>query len=221
MLRNALVECGNVVLRVEVIVRLEVGSHWTTTSWSYKVLCSAQGSVELRTVTASNDFRKVTRRHHLMGQKLEYLLCTSRHFAISKKSKRERAELLRGAISGNDLSTSDYRCLRSIQVRIHVAAADPKKRCAIAHRQQPFSEPPLQIYHTSDSRKTSEGHQSTACAASGLSNALIVDQADPLRQHGVEQRHVVRLGFDGVGEKSVGALGQQISNRHLFHSHYE
>mmetsp|Transcript_1818 Transcript_1818/g.3963 ORF Transcript_1818/g.3963 Transcript_1818/m.3963 type:complete len:272 (+) Transcript_1818:2385-3200(+) len=186
MLRNVLVECRHIVLWIHVIIRLQVSGHWTAAGWSDKVLCSAQGSVELRTVTTSNDFSKIVRRHHLMRQELEDFLRPPGHFPIAKKSEGQRTQLLRRAVGCNHLSAPRYSCLRRIQVRIHVATADTKKRSTVAHCQQPLSQSSLQVDHASDTRKPSKSYQSTACAASGLGDALVVYQTDPLLQHRIQ-----------------------------------
>ncbi len=50
-----------------------------------------------------------------------------------------------------------------------------------------------------------------------LDDLLVVHHLNVLRQTRIEQRHVVRLGFDGVREEEVGTVGKQLGDWNFFH----
>mmetsp|Transcript_26945 Transcript_26945/g.86628 ORF Transcript_26945/g.86628 Transcript_26945/m.86628 type:complete len:230 (+) Transcript_26945:3805-4494(+) len=150
-----------------------------------------------------------------MRQQAEHLLRPMGHVPRAGEGKRQGAHRLWRSVLRHLLSALPHRLERRLQVLVHVRRRQVQERRAVAQRQQALSQPSAGVNHARDPGKVAERDQPTTTALPVLHDALIVDQTHVLLQHGVQERHVVRLRLDDVREEAVGAVGNEVLRRHL------
>jgi len=79
-----------------------------------------------------------------------------------------------------------------------------------------FTNSSEEIKSSCDTSISSEGNKSLGILFLIFSDALIVNHSDVIFKHGIKQRHVILLGFNGVREEEVSLIGDEVLNRDFF-----
>ena len=74
------------------------------------------------------------------------------------------------------------------------------------------------VDHSRVPSEASERDGSWRAGDAALGDALVVEEADMVAAHRVEERHVLRLRLDGMGEEGVRSPGEEVGRRNLLHA---
>jgi hypothetical protein len=74
------------------------------------------------------------------------------------------------------------------------------------------------VDHSCVPSESSERDGAWRAGDAALRDALVVEEANMVAAHRIEERHVLQLRLDGMGEEGVRSPGEEVGRRNLLHA---
>eukprot|EP00760_Papus_ankaliazontas_P025863 PhM_4_TR289/c0_g1_i1/m.52267 len=210
---DVLVEHADVLAGVFVVVRLV--KVLATVTRADHVARRCHGNVDVLPVFVGlvPHFGQVSAVHVLAGQEMEHLLRREGYAAAAGHDHGEWADLLRQSVLANELTHLKEVGTGGLKRAVLSGEGAVQERRREALGKERDAETVQRVDKTGEARVGAELDNTTV----GSDNAFIINEPNVLLENCVQEGHIVRLGFDGVREHHVRAVGYKQVRGHFFY----